>query len=503
VLARGAARRRPLAVRAALGASRLALVRPLLVETLLLVAAGGLVGAALAAPAGRALHAFLPASVLPLQLDVSPDWRVAAFAFAATLVAGLAFGAVPAWSASRVDVVESLKLDGRGSAPGRQSGRRAFLAAQVALSLVLLVGAGLFLRELKRARDLDPGFRIDGVGLVSVDMRLINRSPAASRTFFESWLERARAQPGVEAASLAGWLPLGWTRATTRVLVDGLLPPGPEGFPTAWNVVTPGFFDTLGIPLLAGRDFDLRDREGAAPVAIVSRATAARLFPGQDPLGQALRHEGRPMRVVGVVGDVVVERTSGREALLFYTPFAQSRAARMTLVLRASTAAPLEAARRGARALEPDAPVVAATSLGQHAATALFPQRLAAAVTGAFGIFGLLLASVGLYGMVAYFAAQRRRELAIRAALGARPWDLRRLVLVQGLRPVAAGVLAGLAGALGFARLAQALVPGMAGFDLAAFAVGALELVATAALAADLPARRAAARTPVSGLRAD
>lgn len=503
VLARGASRRRQLAVRAALGASRLALVRPLLVETLLLVTAGGLVGVALAAPAGHALHAFLPASVMPLQLDVSPDWRVAAFALAVTLVAGLAFGMAPASSATRVDVVEALKLDGRGVAPGRQAGRRAFVAAQVALSLVLLVGAGLFLRALQRARGLDPGFRIAGVGLVSVNLALLNRSPAASQTFFESWLERVRARPGVEAASLAGWLPLGFSRQTTRVLVDGLLPPGPEGFPATRNVVSPGFFDSLGIPLLAGRDFERRDGEAGERVAIVSRSTASRLFPGQEPLGRALRHEGQLLRVVGVVGDVVVERSGGREDLLFYAPFAQSRATRMTLIVRGAASPPLEVARRDALALEPDAPVLGTTSLAEHAATALFPQRLAAAVTGVFGIFGLMLASVGLYGIVAFFAGQRRRELAIRAALGARPRDLRRLVLMQGLRPVGAGVLVGLAGAAGFARLVGTLVPGMGGFDALPFAAGALVLIATAALAADLPARRAAASSPATGLRAD
>jgi putative ABC transport system permease protein len=334
-------------------------------------------------------------------------------------------------------------------------------------------------------------------------MRLLNRSPAASRAFFEGWLERVRARPAVEAASLAGWLPLGFSRRTTRVLVDGLLPPGPEGFPTAWNVVSPGFFDTLAIPLVAGRDFDRRDREGAERVAIVSRSTASRLFPGQEPLGRALRHEGQLLRVVGVVGDVVAERTSGREALLFYSPFAQSRATRMTLVLRGGAAPPLEAARRDALALEPDAPLLGTTSLAGHATIALFPQRLAAAVTGAFGLFGLMLASVGLYGIVAFFAAQRRRELAIRAALGARPEDLRRLVLLQGLRPVGVGVLVGLAAALGFAKLAEALVPGMGGLDATAFVGGALVLLATAALAADLPARRAAASSPVTGLRAD
>ncbi len=448
-------------------------------------------------------HAFLPEFPIPLHLDLDPDWRVALFALVVTLVSGLGFGLAPAASVLRVDVLESLRQAGRAVTPGRQLGRRAFLTAQVALSLVLLVGAGLFLRELQRARRLDPGFRIGGLGLVTADMRLRNAAPPAAQRFFEAWLERVRARPGVEAASLASWVPLGFPGPTTRVLVDGMLPPGPEGFATRRNVVAPGFFDTLQIPLVAGRDFDRRDVEGSERVAIVSRSTAAGLFPGADPLGRALRHEGQLLRVVGIVGDIVLERSGAREALVFYMPHAQSRASRMSLVLRGRGAPPLDAARRDALAVEPDAPLLGVMSFERHAAAALFPQRLAAAVTGAFGLFGLLLASVGLYGIVAYFAAQRRRELAIRAALGARSADLRRLLASQGLRPVGLGVLVGLLGALGFARLAQSLVAGMGALDLSAFAGGSLLLLVVSALAADVPARRAASAPPAAALRGD
>ena len=503
VLARGEARRRELAVRAALGGSRFSLVRPLLVETLLLFAAGGMLGAAMAAPSARALHAFLPQAPIPLHLDLTPDWRVAIFCVLLTVATGLVFGFAPARSASRVDLLDLVKQGGRGLAPGRQRGRRVFLAAQVASSLVLLVGACLFLRDLQGARRLDPGFRIDDVGLVSVDLRLLNRSPAAAQAFFAAWLERVRARPDVEASGLAGSVPLSLGRATTRVLVDGLEPPGPEGFEAGWNRVSPGYFETLGIPLLSGRDFDPRDAPGAEPVAIVSRSTAEQLFPGQEPLGRALRHQGQALRIVGVVGDTAVDRSGRRDPLFFYVPFSQGGMGRGTLLLLGRGALPLEDVRREALALDPDLPVLSALTFEQHAAAALFPQRLAAAVTGAFGLFGLLLATVGLYGIVAFFAVQRRHELAIRAALGAQAADLRRLVVLQGLRPVGAGVLLGLAASLAFARLIAGFLPSVGAFDPWAFAGGVVVLVATALVAADIPARHAASRPPIASLRGD
>jgi predicted permease len=503
VLARGATRARELAVRASLGATRLALLRPLLAETLLLFAAGGLAGAALSGPSARALEAFLPDFPIPLRLDASPDWRVWLFAFATTLLAGLAFGVAPAASAARLDLVRALRQGGRAIAPGRQRARRVFVAAQVAVSLVLLAGASLFLNELRRARAFDPGFRVEDVAVVTADLRLRHPERASDLAFFEDWLARVRSRPDVEAASLARHLPLGLAPATARVAVDGLRSPDSGGFRAQYNVVSPGYFETLGIPLVAGRDFEARDAAPAEPVALVSRATAARLYPDGQALGRALRHEGRALRVVGVVGDVVADRRSGRGGLSFYVPLAQQPAPRVSLVLRPRAGATPSAVRREAIALEPDAPVLGASSLAEHARAALFPQRLAATVTSAFGLFGLLLASVGLHGIVAFFAVQRRSELAVRAALGARASDLRRLVLREGVRPVATGAAAGLVASVAFARLAQRLVPGMGGLDAAPIAAAALLLLAVALLAADRPARLAAARSPVDVLRGD
>ena len=503
VLARAAARDREMAVRATLGAARSDLVRPMVVETLLLFATGGLLGAALAKPAAAAFQAFLPDFPVPLQLELAPDLRVALFAAALPLLTGLVFGIVPAVSISRVDALTALKQGGRGVVPGRHRARRAFLAVQVALSLVLLVGAGLFLRELQRARAVSPGFRVEGVGLLTVDVRLANRSPAAGRAFFEDWQGRIRTRPGVESACIARTAPLGFGAPTTHVVAEGLDLPKADGFPAAWNAVSPGYFDTLGIPLFSGRDFNARDAEAVDAVAIISQSTAARLFPRQEPLGRTLRRDGQALRVVGVVGDIAVGRSGARDGLFIYVPFAQTPVTRASLLVRTSGQLPFIDARAIAAELDPDLPVLSAMTLSQHAGGALFPQRLAAAVSGAFGLFGVLLASVGLYGLVSYVLEQRRHELAIRAALGARPDQLRKLVFLQGLRPVAAGVVLGLAGALVFGRLASAFVPAVGSFDGTAFAGAALVLTAAASLAASLPASRAATAAPAEVLRSE
>ena len=449
VLARGLHRAREMAVRAALGASHADLARPLLAETFVLFALGGALGVALMRPAAAALHAFLPQSVIPLHLEVGLDWRVALFAGGATLFCGLLFGLGPAARAARVDVVDVLKQGGRGLVGGPGTARRAFVAVQAALSLVLLFGAGLFLRELQRARAFDPGYRIADVALVTVDVSLLGRTDASPAAFFEAWLERVRTRPGVEAAALVRQPPLGLGSTSTLVRVDGLEPPTPDGFPAGWRAVGPGYFETLGIPILAGRDFDRADAPGREPVAIVSRATARRLFPGSDALGLSLRREGQALRIVGVVEDVAADRSGRRDGLFIYLPFAQDGTVRGSVVARAQGPLPLAEMRQAARELLPELPVLGATTLAQRASVALFPQRLAATVTAACGGFGLLLASVGLYGLVSFFVERKRHELAVRAALGADRHHLRRLALRQGLLPVAIGLAVGAVAALG------------------------------------------------------
>ena len=503
VLARGSSRAREMAVRTALGASRRDLVRPLLAETFVLFALGGALGVALMGPAAAFLHTFLPQFPIPLQVDLRPDWRVAVFTFGVTLVSAVVFGLGPAARAARVDLVDVLKRGGRGLATGPDVGRRGLIALQAGLSLVLLFGAGLFLRELQRARAFDPGFRTADVGLVSTDLSLLGRSDSAAAAFFEAWLDRVRAQPGVVAASLVRQPPLGLGRATTRVMVDGLEPPLVDGFRAGWSLVSPGYFGTLGIPLVAGRDFESRDTEGAEGVVIVSRATADRFFPGQDALGRYLRREGEALRVVGIVENVAADRSGRRDGLFLYVPFAQTPTTRGSLVVRAPGPPPLEAVGHAARELDPDLPVLAATTLAERARASLFPQRLAATLTAAFGGFGLLLGAVGLYGLVAFFVETRRHELAVRAALGADRRDLRRLALGRGLWPVALGLACGGVAALALGRLVAGFLPSVGAADPLAFGAAALLLGIVSWVAAFIPARRATRTLPMELLRTE
>ncbi len=501
LLHRGQMRRQEIALRLALGAGRGPIVRQLFVETFLLFAVGGTAGLLLAAYGTTLLHAFLPAFPIPIRLDLAVDWRVALFASVVTLVSALGFGLAPAAGATRIDVVTALK-PGVGALSLRVRLRRTLVAAQLAVSLVLLVTAGLFVRVLQNARSLETGFSTSNVGAATVDVRVLARDEVAGRAFFETWLERFQQRPGVRAAGLARSLPLGFGRSTVFVRVDGLESPQPEGYAAGWNAITPGYLQALGISLLSGRDFSTEDRSNAELVAILSRATAERLFPGEDPLGRHLRRGDDSLRVVGVASNVATRRPGELSDLFFYVPFAQSYAPRMTLVVRAEGPAPLEDLRREASALDPELPLLGVQELSQHVEASLFPQRMAASISGGFGVLGLTLAAIGLYGVVAFLAAQRRRELALRVALGASGADVRRLVLHDGLSLVGLGLALGLPGAFLLARLASAFLPGVGSFDPVAFFGGAIALSVIAVLAADLPARRAASAEPMDALRA-
>lgn len=496
-------RRRETAVRLALGAGRATLLRQLALETLLPFAAGGALGLALAGRAADALNAFLPAFPLPLRLDMAPDLRVAGIALALTGVTAVVFGLLPAARAGHVDTAEGLRLGSR-NVTARHPLRRAFVSAQVALCLALLVTAGLFVRVLDRAQRLETGFSANEVALASADVRTLGREEPAGRRYFEDWRARLLGMPDVEAAALVRAAPLGFGGGlSTHVRVDGLEPPAPEGWSAGWNAVSPGYFETLRIALLAGRDFQPADSAQSERVAIVSRATAQRLFPGAEPVGRALRRGTEALRIVGVAADVAHRRPGQTQDLFFYVPFSQAYSARMSIVARGRSRPPTGALREAARRADPGLPILAVQPLEQHLGSALFPQRLAASVSAGFGALGLLLALVGLYATVASLVAERRRELAVRLALGARRSDVRRMVLGDGLRMVGIGVAAGCGAATLVARLAAAFLPGVGPFDPAAFLGATALLTAVAAAAADFPARRAAATDPCEALRAE
>jgi predicted permease len=502
LLARATAREKDTALRLALGARRGDLLRPHLAETLLLFGLAGacapLVGLGLA----NALVGLQPRFRLPLSLEPSFDMRVVAFTALATLLAALGTALVPALQATRLSPGHALK---EGSPEGRVPRtrlRRAFIVGEVALSVVLLVTAGLFVRALARARSLDPGFRPDNVRIVRLNLTLLGRTGEQARVFASSLLERVTTLPGVERVSLAQRAPLGLGGLGTVVSVAGHpgLPPG--GLNVDFNAVTPGYFATLGIPLLSGRDFGTQD-SGAHRVAVLNQALARRLWPTGEVVGRRLQRGSVELEVVGVVADTAIRRVGETPRPQIFTPFFQDPAASMAVLVRTPGAVAPPGLREAVHDLEPHLPVLEEMPLREWAGFALAPQRLAGTVATTLGALGLTLSGVGLYGVVAFMVGRRRREIGVRVALGARERDVMSLVLGEGLRLTLLGAAIGLLAAAAVAPLLRAFLPLVGALDPPAY-VGAAVFTIVVGLAACWEPARRATRVPVSeALRAE
>jgi predicted permease len=498
LLARMAGRRREVAIRVALGAGRPQLLRQLVAEALLLFLGGAAIGLLIATWAADALSSFQPPFPIALRLDLRPDLRMAAYAFAVAVAGALATGLGPAWRAARVDPAPALK--DTGTLTERWRLRRVLVGAQVAGSVLLLVTSGLLLRTVQRARTTDPGFDPRGVQRVSMNVSLLSFDEARGRRFYADLLRRLESAPGVERAALSRVTPLSPGSLTT--VVSAAAAAAPE-VAVDWTAVTPGYFDTLRIPLVSGRGFADTDDATAPAVAIVNETMARRLWPHQPALGRALHMGTRPLTVVGIARDGRYRRIGEDPRPYLYVPSAQSYSAGMRALVRsrlppAATAAIVE---REVRALAPDLPVLDSQPLQQQMAITLFPQRVAGMVAGALGLLGLVLATVGLHGVVSYSVTARTREIGIRIALGATGLRVRRMVLGEALAPVVFGVVVGLALAAGGARLVQALLPGTGHAEPVTLAAVAAVMVLVGAGAAWRPARRAASLAPMTALR--
>ncbi|MBV8858089.1 MAG: ABC transporter permease [Acidobacteria bacterium] len=516
LLARAAARRREVAVRLALGAGRWRVVRQLLTESVLLCLLGGVVGALFALWMTDLLFAFKPAVHIPIEIAPRLDWRVLGWTLFVSLSTGVLFGLAPALQATRADVSRALK--GEPAAGGRRSRLRdLFVGAQVAVTVLLLVSAGLFLRALTYAREVRPGADPEQVQTASFNPQVLGYTDERARDFYRRLLDRVRAAPGVEAASLALMVPVGSTQAAVGIGVEGH-----ESFNWSdtndehseamiradYNVITPGYFDTVGIPVLRGRDF--REGDEARNVAVVDEAFARRFFPDTDPVGKRLRKDSTVFEIVGVARSNTF-RVKGEEPRPFlYLPYGREGAdaffaQRMILHVRgARGVAPAEVyetIRREAAAVDVNVAPEFMMSVAEHQSVALLPQRVLSGVAGVFGLLGLVLASVGVFGMVSYAVAQRTHEIGVRMALGARGRDVLLLVLREGMKVTLAGVLAGLLCALALTRLLEGLLYGVSAADPATFGGVALLLGTVALLAAYVPARRATKVDPVEALR--
>jgi predicted permease len=506
LIARATRRRREIAVRLAMGASRWRLVRQLLTESALLALAGGVAGALFALWGSGVLLAFTPPTDLPIVLTPRLDLRALGFTAALSLATTLVFGLVPALQATRPEVSPTLR-DEQASVVGgtRARLRSGLVVSQVALSLLLLVSAGLLARSVRAAATMDPGFNAQGLLIASVDLYANGYTPANGRQFYADALEKLAALPSVKSVTLARRAPLGFGGSSSSTLVvDGYTPPEPHQ--PAWaftHVVGPDYFRTLQARLLRGRDFFPADAQGAAAVAIVDQEMARRYWGERDPIGTRIELYGSPRTVVGVAGPMKHRTLTEKPGPHVFVPVAQVYQPLMALMLRVDgdplSVAP--AALEQIRALDAQLPVFGVFPLDQFAQAASFQQRMAGSFLAAFGVLALALAAVGLYGVLAYTVGQRTREFGIRMALGCGRGGVFKLVLRHGLLLTAVGVAVGTAGALGATRLLGRLLLGVSPTDPLTFTGVAVSLMTVAALACALPARRATRIDPAVALR--
>jgi putative ABC transport system permease protein len=520
LLARASARRREIAVRLAMGASRSRLIRQLLTESLLISLAGGIAGLLLAMWTIDVLKSATPPDgIFSFTLDYRLDGRVLAFTFALSLATGVLFGLAPALQASRPDLVPALKDEALAVAGSQRrfNLRNALVVAQVALSLVLLIGAGLFLRSLNNAQSIDPGFDADKILNAQLNINLLRYTKAQGQQFYTQVIERIEALPGVESASLSRVVPMSGGGRTSALLIKGQQPPdnvtgagGAELSANAntvnSNVVGSKYFSTMGIPVLQGRDFGAQDNETAPLTVIVNEAFARRYFAGEDALGRyvSFRSNNGPWsEIIGVVRDSKYRTLGESPRPSAYVPLAQNHETGMTLHVRTS-GNPLGiagAVRREVQALDPSLAITNLQSLSDVVAASLFAARMGAVLLGIFGGLALFLAAIGLYGVMSYAVSRRTREIGIRMALGAGTGNVMRLVLKEGLTLVSGGVGGGLIIAAAATRLLASFLYGVSPLDATTFVAIPLVLALVALLATYLPARRAAKVDPMVALR--
>jgi len=521
LLARSTSRAREIAVRLSLGASRGRLVRQLLTESVLLASVGGTAGLGLAWLTVNLFRASPPpVDALPMAINVGIDGRVLAFTLLLSVATGVVFGLMPALRASRPELAPTLKDDSftARTRMRRVNVRSALIVAQVAMSLLILVSASLFLRSLRESQAVNAGFDARRVLTVPLSINLLRYTRVQGRQFYADVLERAKAIPGVESASLTRWVPLSGNNAVRGLMVQGEEAKD-QGFrgengssgrgnpnATFVQVIGNDYFRTMGIRLLRGRDFALADAPGGPSVAIINQAFAHAHFPSADPIGQRLSVSGPNgpwAEIVGVAADSKMMRVAESPIPNVYLPLAQNHETGMTLLVRTSVdpsgLAPVVA--REIHTLEKNLPAASARSLSDWLDLSLYLSRAGTIALVVFGSLAILLASVGLYGVMSYAVARRTKELGVRMALGATSGDVRREILREGLGLVGAGIVVGLVAALGTTRLLASFLYGVSPTDAVTFATVPVLLVVVGIAACYLPARRATRVDPMTALR--
>jgi putative ABC transport system permease protein len=511
LLGRAAVRRKEMAVRLSLGATRARLIRQTLTESLVLAGGAGLLGLGLAVWGTGALVRLLPPDLaLPRLDEVRIDGRVLGFALGVSLLTGVLFGITPALFGSAVKLAQTLRETARGTTRGRSRIRKALVVVEVALAVVLLVGAGLLGRSLQRLLEVDTGVRPGQV----LTMRLWLSGPqyqeaAPLRSFMARLLPRLEALPGARSAGAEHHLPLTGDRLGHGFHRADRPPPGEgERLSTHIRAVAGDYFTTMGIPLLRGRAFAARDHADAPPVAVVNEELARRYFPGEDPIGKRVRYEWSDtlsVEIVGVVGSVREMGPREEPAPAIYRPYAQMPTPRVALVIRAAgdPLALAAAAAAAVREIDPAQPVAEVRTMEEVAAATVARPRLNLYLLGGFAAMALLLAALGLYGVVSYSVTQRSQEIGVRIALGARPGHVLRLVVREGMRLTVLGLLIGLGAALAATHVMESLLFGVSATDPLTLAGVSAFVAAVALLASYLPAFRATRLDPMAALRAE
>ena len=506
---RATARRREMGIRTALGAGRGRLVRQLLTETLTLFLAGGLGGTLLAMAGTSALERLPIPAEQGLSLELSPDVRVLLLSVAVSLVVGLVFGTVPALRSASRHPVTLLRASSAGG--GRRTRTASgLIVAQMACSLVLLTTAGLFIRAVAAGASIDPGFDARRVALAAFNTQSYGYDESRGRAFYVALRQRLEATPGVEAVTYADRVPLTMSNSGATVSIDGAGADGQQRMRmrVELGLVDSDYFDTLGIRLFAGREFTPTDAVDSRAVAIVNETFARRAWPGASPaaaVGRTYMSGTQPVTIVGVAADSKYSTLSEPPTPFVYRPQAQRWSTGQTLFVRVSgdPSAASRIVQEAVASIDPLLPRTAVTTLTREASMALLPQRVAAIVTGVLGVAGLILAAIGLYGLVSYGVTLRLREIGVRLALGASRADVVRMVLAQGLRLTAAGTALGLLASVFATRLVKAYLLNVSAMDAVAFIGGVVVLLVVGVLAAVIPARRAGSADPLIVLRTE
>ena len=506
LLVRAAGRQREIAIRTAMGASRPRLLRQLLVESVTMSALGGLVGLVAADWSIHAIAAALPPNLLPVG-DVGIDTRVLLFALAVTFVTGLLFGLVPAWHAANADLNSLLKQAGRSSTGGsRPLVRNGLAAAELALATVLLVGAGLLAQSLLKLQRVTLGFDPHDVLTFQVSPPATKYPGNTRLAFYQRLIEALETIPGTDGAAVSSGVPFGLGNYTTSPVagdIGSILPVG-TSLAIDWRLVVGGYFRAMRIPLLRGRDFAPADGPDAPSVVIVSQTTARRFWGDQDPIGRALRRvaDNKPFTVIGVVGDVRSTALNQESPAIYYSGYTRAAPTMDVVVRTAGTPGGiLTAVRERVRALDAELPISNVRTMDEWVAGGAAQPRLNAALLGFFAVVALVIASVGIYGVMAYSVTQRTREIGLRMALGAPRSRVLRQIVREGMTVGAAGIAAGLVAAWGLSRALADLVFGVEVRDPSTFVAVAVVLGATALLASLLPAGRASRVDPMVALR--